>query len=356
MLASITLAVGLVVAIPVPEGPEPVELFAAEAWYKDQAGKEQDFTGLVVELARNGRVGFGRNNPYRLLIEGDKRDLREVYVGGKPDALRAFVGKKVKLTGKAVDMEVEGSTHREIWPARLVVLDAEMMPAAKVQERLLDALRKQVEVEQRTQKEIEAGFNQPIADPNQATRMKLQHNDAARRAQELLAKIAELERPAGAVGGAPAEVEALKREVQQQRAAVEAAQAQLVEIRTKLAAVAQQNPAAEVLKKIEAVTAESQARLEAERAKLAELEARYQRAIRLPQPPVPPQGNAGDAERLRAMVREVEALQAEAIALAQKAQAVNDPNAAKELLEKQAAIQQQRDAIAKEILKLRGGK
>lgn len=356
MLASITLAVGLVVAIPVPEGPEPVELFAAEAWYKDQAGKEQDFTGLVVEFGRAGRVGFGRNNPYRLLVEGDKPDLREVYVGGKPDALRAFVGKRVKLTGKAVEMEVEGNLHREVWPARLVVLDAEM-PPAKVTERLVEAVRKQLAAVEQRRKEVEAGFNVPIQDDQQAVRMKLEFNRLHQLTRDLQAKLTELEQPAG-VGVARAELEGLKQQLQQQRASVEAAQQQLVEVRTKLAAIAQQNPAPEVLKKIEAVTAESQARLEAERAKLAELEARYQRALRLPPRPdtIPPQGNAGGEERLRGLVRELEAVQAEVVALAQKAQAVNDPNAGKELLEKIAGLQKQREAIAQEILKLRGGK
>jgi hypothetical protein len=35
------------------------------------------------------------------------------------------VGKKIKLTGKAVDMEVEGTVHKEIWPARLELIAAE---------------------------------------------------------------------------------------------------------------------------------------------------------------------------------------------------------------------------------------
>ena len=42
---------------------------------------------------------------------------------GKPAILGPYVGKKVKLVGKAVDLGVEGKKHREIWPASLVVLE-----------------------------------------------------------------------------------------------------------------------------------------------------------------------------------------------------------------------------------------
>ena len=92
------------------------ELFGKEAWYKEQAGKEQDFVGVLKKSDRKGGIGFGRFNPYSLEMEKDKR---EVYVGGKPDILKPYVGLRVKITGKAVDLEVEGSNHREIWPARL---------------------------------------------------------------------------------------------------------------------------------------------------------------------------------------------------------------------------------------------
>lgn len=99
--------------------PPPLELFAKEAFYKEQPGKEQDFVGVLKKAERKGGVGFGRFNPYRLEMD---KDTREVYVGGKPDVLKAYVGSRVRITGKPVDMEVEGSKHREIWPARLEVI------------------------------------------------------------------------------------------------------------------------------------------------------------------------------------------------------------------------------------------
>ncbi len=107
---------------PDPSKDDPAakkELFAAEEWYKTQEGKEQEFVGVLEKSKDAGRIGFGRMNPYRLIM---KNDVREVYIGGKPQILADYVGKTIKLTGKAVDLGVEGKRHREIWPARLEVV------------------------------------------------------------------------------------------------------------------------------------------------------------------------------------------------------------------------------------------
>jgi hypothetical protein len=115
-------------------------LFAQEEWYRTQPGKEQDFVGVLEKVKGAGGIGFGRFNPYRLvmtvvekrkvkeIVDGrvvekevteQKKVTREVHVGGKPELLAEYVGKRVKLVGKAVDMEVEGKQHHEIWPARI---------------------------------------------------------------------------------------------------------------------------------------------------------------------------------------------------------------------------------------------
>jgi len=100
--------------------PAEKELFAKESWYKDRPEKEQDFAGVLKRVQRKGDFGFARFNPFRLEM---KEGSREVHVGGQPDVLLPYVGQRLKLIGKAVDMEVEGNQHHEIWPARLVVLD-----------------------------------------------------------------------------------------------------------------------------------------------------------------------------------------------------------------------------------------
>ncbi|MCI0463562.1 MAG: protease complex subunit PrcB family protein [Gemmataceae bacterium] len=109
------------------QAPLKKELFASEGWYKNQKGEEQTFVGVLRRLDRGKDVvGIGRFNPYRLEMDGKgKKDVREVYVGGKMELLAPYVGKRVKLIGKAVEMEVVGRNHREIWPARLEVLPAE---------------------------------------------------------------------------------------------------------------------------------------------------------------------------------------------------------------------------------------
>jgi hypothetical protein len=123
MLATLVLTLAVSAAEPpAKESAAKLELFSKEDWYKEQKGKEEDFVGVLDKVKRDG-VGFGRFNPYRLVMtDGDKKTMREVYVGAKTDILDAYVGKKVKLTGKAVDMEVEGTMHKEIWPARLELL------------------------------------------------------------------------------------------------------------------------------------------------------------------------------------------------------------------------------------------
>ena len=130
------LAAGPVAAEPAKEPPAKLELFAREDWYTGQKGKEEEFVGVLMFKDRGkGVVGFGRFNPYTLVMaDGAKTTEREVYVGGKPDLLKPYVGKKLKLTGKAVDMEVEGRDHHEIWPARL-----EVVPAEKQEEKKPDA-------------------------------------------------------------------------------------------------------------------------------------------------------------------------------------------------------------------------
>jgi len=119
LLLTLTLSLPVVAAEEKKEPPAKMELFAGEDWYKKQEGKETEFVGVLKKIDRGGRIGFGRMNPYRLEMKGDSR---EVYVGGKRDILNAYVGKTIKLTGKAVDIGVEGKKYREIWPARVEIV------------------------------------------------------------------------------------------------------------------------------------------------------------------------------------------------------------------------------------------
>jgi hypothetical protein len=129
LLFSVLNAIGLISPTSQPDAAKK-ELFAKEAWYKSQDGKEQTFVGVVHEV-KGGGIGFGRFNPYRLEMTVDgKKDVREIYIGGKPKLMAPYVGKRIKLVGKAVEIGVEGKQHREIWPA-WVILEADQAPPQK---------------------------------------------------------------------------------------------------------------------------------------------------------------------------------------------------------------------------------
>jgi hypothetical protein len=187
MLAALVLTLTVGAAEPPAKEPAPkLELFAKEDWYKEQKGKEEDFVGVLEKVKRDG-VGFGRFNPYRLLMaDGDKKSTREVYVGAKTDVLDAYVSKKIKLTGKAVDMEVEGTMHKEIWPARLELVAVKQDEGKK-------------EKQEREQDEAEL---QRIIDglsdiSRQLRREQIIGSPRARDEQRLLGEVADKDEPKG---------------------------------------------------------------------------------------------------------------------------------------------------------------
>jgi hypothetical protein len=126
--------------------PKKKDLFAKEAWYTDQPGKEETFEGVLTKRKGDGGIGIGqRFNPYQLatvtestvvvpirrgrnLLVLEKRTVkkestRDIHVAGKAAILDDFVDKKVKLIGKTVDMTLEGQTLHEIWPARIELVE-----------------------------------------------------------------------------------------------------------------------------------------------------------------------------------------------------------------------------------------
>ncbi len=92
--------------------PGRKQLFADEAWYKATKEKEQTFEGTL-RKAPTPSATSGRWNPVRLVI--DEQDTREVYLGGKTDVLDAYVGHKVRIVGKPVEV----MQRNEIWPASI---------------------------------------------------------------------------------------------------------------------------------------------------------------------------------------------------------------------------------------------
>lgn len=111
----LTLAMSASLLTPAADPPASKELFAKEAWYKGEKSKEGTFVGVLQYAPREkDAAGTGRFNAYRLEM-GNKK-YREVYVAGNEAVLKPYVGYTVKFTGKAVDTDVEGTKHAEIWP------------------------------------------------------------------------------------------------------------------------------------------------------------------------------------------------------------------------------------------------
>lgn len=101
--------------------PAVSQLFADEQWYKQARQQERVFEG-VIRKEPSPMATSGRWNPVRL--HSNQRQMWEVYLGAKTDILDAYVGRQVRITGKAIDMNVEGQEHREIWPAQIELVVA----------------------------------------------------------------------------------------------------------------------------------------------------------------------------------------------------------------------------------------
>ncbi len=95
--------------------PGHKQLFAEEKWYKDAKEKEQTFEGTL-HKADSPMATSGRWNPIRLVIT--EKDTHEVYLGSKTDLVDQYVGCKIRIVGKAVEV----MQNKEIWPARIELL------------------------------------------------------------------------------------------------------------------------------------------------------------------------------------------------------------------------------------------
>ena len=121
-IASTVLLCGWVLstaAQPADQAPAPANaaawqpLFAAERWYREQAGEERVFRGKleVIPQGPHQASTLMRAAYYKL---GD----RTLYTGAqKRPELDRLAGQDVEIRGKAVDMFLEGVNVREIWPA-----------------------------------------------------------------------------------------------------------------------------------------------------------------------------------------------------------------------------------------------
>ncbi|MBL8793307.1 MAG: sigma-70 family RNA polymerase sigma factor [Planctomycetia bacterium] len=95
-----------------PAAKDWEKLFENEDWYKQTKGTEQVFKGKLEAIPNaDAPSTLQRTSYYKL---GD----RTIYTGAKKvAALDKLVGKEVEMRGKPVDMNLEGQSLKEIWPA-----------------------------------------------------------------------------------------------------------------------------------------------------------------------------------------------------------------------------------------------
>lgn len=99
-------------AEPAPAGAgEWSKLYADEDWYRNRPGEEQVFRGKLETVQPPEVSTLMRDALYKL----SGRTIRTR--AGKIAALDALAGKEVEIRGKAVDMDLEGQSLKEIWPA-----------------------------------------------------------------------------------------------------------------------------------------------------------------------------------------------------------------------------------------------
>ncbi|MCG3179916.1 MAG: hypothetical protein BIFFINMI_02266 [Phycisphaerae bacterium] len=115
----------------VPQAGDWTDLSSGEGWYKNQAGKEQEFVGTL-EAVPNADVPstLQRTSYYHL-------GGRTIYTGAKKmAALDRLVGKKVVIRGKPYDINLEGQAVSEIWPGAIRPAradDADKIPAGQAE-------------------------------------------------------------------------------------------------------------------------------------------------------------------------------------------------------------------------------
>lgn len=95
------------------------QIYAGEAWYQARPEPEESWEG-VLRPRQLDRGPASRNALRYELISG--QDEFAVYAANAESVLESFVGRKVLITGKLVDLSDEGY-GQELWIASVVALE-----------------------------------------------------------------------------------------------------------------------------------------------------------------------------------------------------------------------------------------
>ncbi len=94
-----------------------IEIFGAEAWYRQRPEKEVRLQGVLKERqATTGPAGRAALS-YSLVTP---EEIIPVYAGSVGDRLVPLVGQAVQVTGKLVDLSAEGF-GQELWIASIEI-------------------------------------------------------------------------------------------------------------------------------------------------------------------------------------------------------------------------------------------
>jgi hypothetical protein len=120
--------IGLIAALTVclpslaADRPAPVIILADDVEYKAAKATEMIFEGVLERTPTKGTLGGpSRFNPYRLAgRDGTGKQLvRELFVASKAPLLAVHVGQRVRVVGKLVEVETDGTKQMELWAARI---------------------------------------------------------------------------------------------------------------------------------------------------------------------------------------------------------------------------------------------
>jgi hypothetical protein len=102
--------------------PAAVVILADDADYKAATAAETIFEGVLERTPTKGTLGGpARFNPYRLNGRDStgKPQVRELFVGAKAPLLAVHVGQRVRVAGKLVEVETDGTKQMELWAGRV---------------------------------------------------------------------------------------------------------------------------------------------------------------------------------------------------------------------------------------------
>lgn len=108
----------------------PVFVFGRQAWYQTVKGDEEVFSGILERIPGTGATS---RNAFLLTmaLEG-KNTTREVFIGADNRQLVPYVNRRVRITGMAIDLKVDGRMKYEIWPNRLEVFGGGIGPVGPI--------------------------------------------------------------------------------------------------------------------------------------------------------------------------------------------------------------------------------